>query len=196
MPVKNTLANLYRFIEFHPPSTRRLPRRRLLFQIHPHLLLFGDRQFFDQLNNFGGTHDTCHRARFRPPRSPAPRRAGLARPFPLRPRPSPGPPPLHAHAVFHRSPAHPAPACRPLRRRAPRLAARLAHFRAIPADRLLVETDAPVKAPAPDGTVLNHPANVVVAYAALAALRALPLKALAAQVATNFTHLFAPESPH
>ena len=30
----------------------------------------------------------------------------------------------------------------------------------------------------------------------IAALRALPLKALAAQVATNFTHLFAPESPH
>ena len=53
-----------------------------------------------------------------------------------------------------------------------------------------------MKAPAPDGTVLNHPANVVVAYEALAALRALPLKALAAQVATNFTHLFAPESPH
>ena len=85
----------------------------------------------------------------------------------------------------------------------PRLAARLAHFRTIPADRLLVETDAPVKAPAPDrnrfplgaapdGTVINHPANVVVAYEALAELRGVPLEALAAQVATNFTRLFGP----
>ena len=89
----------------------------------------------------------------------------------------------------------------------PRLAARRENFRAIPADRLLVETDAPVKAPAPDrnrfplgaapdGTVLNHPANVVVAYEALAELRGVPLEALAAQVATNFTHLFGTESPH
>ena len=85
----------------------------------------------------------------------------------------------------------------------PRLAARLAHFRAIPADRLLVETDAPVKAPAParnrfplgaapDGTVINHPANVVVAYEALAELRDVPLDALAAEVAANFTRLFGP----
>ena len=83
----------------------------------------------------------------------------------------------------------------------PRLAARLENFRAIPAGRLLVETDAPVKAPAPDrnrfplgetpdGTAINHPANVVVAYEALAALRGLPLDSLAAQVAANFTHLF------
>ena len=83
----------------------------------------------------------------------------------------------------------------------PRLAARRENFRAIPADRLLVETDAPAKAPAPDrnrfplgaapdGTVINHPANVVVAYEALAELRGVPLEALAAQVATNFTRLF------
>ena len=88
----------------------------------------------------------------------------------------------------------------------PRLAARLASYCTMPFARLLVETDAPAKAPgpdrnrfplgaAPDGTALNHPANVVVAYEALAELRGVPLDALAAQVATNFTHLFAPESP-
>lgn len=88
----------------------------------------------------------------------------------------------------------------------PRLAARLESYRAIPADRLLVETDAPVKAPspelnrfplgpAPDGTPINHPANVVVAYEALAKLRLLSVEALATQVADNFTRLFASRSP-
>lgn len=83
----------------------------------------------------------------------------------------------------------------------PRLAARLASYRAMPADRLLVETDAPVKAPppdrnrfplgpAPDGTPINHPANLIVAYEALAELRALPLDTLATQVSANFTRLF------
>ena len=83
----------------------------------------------------------------------------------------------------------------------PRLSARLASYCAMPFDRLLVETDAPVKAPAPDrnrfplgtapdGTTINHPANLIVAYEALAELRALPLEALAAQVSTNFTRLF------
>lgn len=90
---------------------------------------------------------------------------------------------------------------------APRHAARLENFRAIPVDRLLVETDAPVKAPAPernrfplgetpDGTTINHPANIVVAYDALAELRRLPLDSLAAQVATNFTRVFGPLSPN
>ncbi len=74
-------------------------------------------------------------------------------------------------------------------------------FRAIPADRLLVETDAPTKAPpqelnrlplgeAPDGTPVNHPANIVVAYEQLALLRATPLDQLAAQIDTNFRRLF------
>lgn len=83
----------------------------------------------------------------------------------------------------------------------PRLAARLASYRAMPADRLLVETDAPVKAPppelnrfplglSPDGTAINHPANLVVAYEALAELRAIPLEALAPQVSANFARLF------
>jgi TatD DNase family protein len=83
----------------------------------------------------------------------------------------------------------------------PRYADRLENFRRIPADRLLVETDAPVKAPppernrfplgtGPDGSVINHPANITAAYAALAELRGLPLEELAAQVETNFVKLF------
>ena len=83
----------------------------------------------------------------------------------------------------------------------PRHAERLENFRHIPADRLLVETDAPTKAPrpesnrfplpaAPDGSEVNHPANVAVAYAALAGLRALPLDPLAEQVEKNFGQLF------
>lgn len=74
-------------------------------------------------------------------------------------------------------------------------------FRSVPADRLLVETDAPAMLPpaawrthrlppAPDGTALNHPGNIEAAYAGLAALRGLPVADLAAQVATNFTRLF------
>jgi TatD DNase family protein len=74
-------------------------------------------------------------------------------------------------------------------------------FRSVPADRLLVETDAPAMLPptpwrthrlppAPDGTALNHPGNIEAAYAGLAALRGLPVADLAAQVATNFKRLF------
>lgn len=87
----------------------------------------------------------------------------------------------------------------------PRLAARLESYHVIPADRLLVETDAPVKAPAPelnrfplgtapDGSSINHPANVVVAYEALAKLRRLPLETLATQITANFARLFASPS--
>jgi TatD DNase family protein len=77
----------------------------------------------------------------------------------------------------------------------------LENFRRIPADRLLVETDAPVKAPAPernryplgtapDGSVINHPANITVAYEVLAELRGIPLEELATQVEKNFSRLF------
>ena len=83
----------------------------------------------------------------------------------------------------------------------PRQASRLENFKTIPADRLLVETDAPTKPPpatlnrfplppAADGSVVNHPANLVVAYQALAELRGIPLEDLAAQVERNFHRLF------
>lgn len=79
--------------------------------------------------------------------------------------------------------------------------ARRENFRHIPVDRLLVETDAPTKPPAsdcnrfplppgPDGQTINHPANLVVAYEALAKLRGLTVDALAAQVEQNFSRLF------
>ena len=82
----------------------------------------------------------------------------------------------------------------------PRHAARLDNFRKIPANRLLVETDAPTKPPpaalnryplptGPGGEI-NHPANIVVAYEQLAKLRATPLNQLATQIDTNFRRLF------
>jgi TatD DNase family protein len=83
----------------------------------------------------------------------------------------------------------------------PRYADRLENFRHLPADRLLVETDAPTKAPAgarnrfplgadADGTVINHPANIVVAYEALAEVRGLSLDKLKLVVEQNFLRLF------
>lgn len=84
---------------------------------------------------------------------------------------------------------------------APRAEAMREVFRLIPADRLLVETDAPTKAPppdlnrlplgdAPDGTPINHPANIRVAYETLAQLRGDPLESLAARVEQSFRRLF------
>ena len=74
-------------------------------------------------------------------------------------------------------------------------------FREIPLDRLLVETDAPSmplppefdKHPLPDtpaGDKANNPANITVAYAALANLRQIEVEALARQVEQNFNRLF------
>ncbi len=83
----------------------------------------------------------------------------------------------------------------------PRFASRLETFRHLRPDRLLVETDAPTKAPpgdqnrfplgsGPDGSAINHPANIAVAYEKLAELRNVPLELLAEQVEKNFFRLF------
>jgi TatD DNase family protein len=74
-------------------------------------------------------------------------------------------------------------------------------YAAIPADRLLVETDAPAMRlpadreqfppfPNADGTFANHPANLAATYAGLAAWRGQEVGALAAQVEDNFLRLF------
>ena len=73
-------------------------------------------------------------------------------------------------------------------------------FRGLPAERILVETDAPDLRP-PDernprplrdaqGEAINHPANIDLAHRALAELRGLTPEALAGQVAENFARLF------
>lgn len=83
----------------------------------------------------------------------------------------------------------------------PRHAKRLDNFRHVPGKRLLVETDAPTKPPAgalnrfplppaADGSAVNHPANIVVAYEQLAKVRSVPLETLATQVEQNFRRLF------
>lgn len=82
-----------------------------------------------------------------------------------------------------------------------RHAAKREAFRRMPADRLLVETDAPaMPLPAaharfalpssPSGSPVNHPANLAATYAALAELRGVSLDALAAQVEENFHRFF------
>lgn len=81
-----------------------------------------------------------------------------------------------------------------------RKAAQRETFRHIPADRLLVETDAPDLGPPPeanprpmtdiDDKALNHPANITVAYEALAKIRGYSVEVLAARVAENFLRLF------
>ena len=81
-----------------------------------------------------------------------------------------------------------------------RKAAQRAVFERIPIARLLVETDAPDMRPPDDrnahplhdatGGPLNHPANLALAYTALAELRGLSVGQLTAQVAENFARLF------
>ena len=75
-------------------------------------------------------------------------------------------------------------------------------FRRLPADRMLIETDAPDLVPPPEmnlrpladaeGKAINDPANITLAYRALAELRGLEFEELAAQVRTNFARLFTP----
>lgn len=81
-----------------------------------------------------------------------------------------------------------------------RKAAQRAVFQQLPPDRLLIETDAPDLRPPdehnahplhdPTGAPLNHPANLALAYTALAQLRDLPLETLSAQIAQNCARLF------
>jgi TatD DNase family protein len=74
-------------------------------------------------------------------------------------------------------------------------------FRAVPAERLLVETDAPALVPpaewlthplppSAEGKPVNHPANLAATYEGLAQLRQVPLAELTAQVQQNFERLF------
>ncbi len=74
-------------------------------------------------------------------------------------------------------------------------------FSRVPADRLLVETDAPAMRlpaalekfpplPTPDGRLANHPANLATTYEALAQLRGVTFEDLAGQVEGNFRRLF------
>lgn len=83
---------------------------------------------------------------------------------------------------------------------AARHAAKREVFRRVPADRLLVETDAPAMPLPPENAAFslpmtadaapNHPANLAATYAALAELRGVPLDTLAAHVEANFLRLF------
>lgn len=63
--------------------------------------------------------------------------------------------------------------------------------REIPADRLLVETDAPYLAPVPHRGKRNEPAFVAHTARHLAELRGVPLEELAAATTANFFRLFA-----
>jgi TatD DNase family protein len=74
-------------------------------------------------------------------------------------------------------------------------------YAALPADRLLVETDAPAMRlpasherfslpPTADGSLPNHPANLAATYAAFAELRGVSLEKFTAQVEKNFQTFF------
>ena len=84
----------------------------------------------------------------------------------------------------------------------PKREAQRTAFQSVPADRLLVETDAPAMPlrsqwnrytlPTPStGTAINHPANIAAVYAGLADFLRLRVDQLATRVEQNFTKLFA-----
>ena len=66
----------------------------------------------------------------------------------------------------------------------------------IPADRLLIETDAPFLAPVPHRGKTGEPAFVADTARFLAALRGETVEALAEQTAANFFALFSKATPH
>lgn len=76
-------------------------------------------------------------------------------------------------------------------------------IRAVPKERLLIETDAPDFLPLPEHRMhtlqdphLNHPANLLAGYQAIAALRSIDLEDLAEQVEINFLNYFGdPSAP-
>ncbi len=83
----------------------------------------------------------------------------------------------------------------------PRRAQKLATFRRVPPERLLIETDAPAMPlpqpwrthklpPAPGGETVNHPGNLEAAYAALASFLGETPERLASRVEENFHRLF------
>lgn len=63
-------------------------------------------------------------------------------------------------------------------------------IRAIPADRILLETDAPYLTPAPHRGSRNEPAHLPITAAAAAAARGVAVEELAAQTASNARRLF------
>jgi TatD DNase family protein len=74
-------------------------------------------------------------------------------------------------------------------------------IRAVPAERLLIETDAPDMLPPPElqsfhlpdsdsGQTVTHPATLLAGYTAIADIRGLSLEALAQQIAHNFETYF------
>ncbi len=65
-----------------------------------------------------------------------------------------------------------------------------AAIRAIPADRLLLETDAPYLTPAPHRRSRNEPAHLPLTAAAVAAARSVPIEEIAALTAANACRLF------
>ena len=70
--------------------------------------------------------------------------------------------------------------------------------RAVPLDRILVETDAPFLAPIPKRGKRNEPAFVAHTAATIAEVKGIPVEELAARTTENFLRLFnrmpAPES--
>jgi TatD DNase family protein len=66
--------------------------------------------------------------------------------------------------------------------------------RLVPMDRLLIETDSPYLAPVPHRGRTNQPAYVVHVAEQVAAIKAIPLQAVAAATSQNFERLFGVES--